>query len=131
MDARLTEALTLLHSGRPDLAFAQLSQITTTDPANAEAFSLLATACIRTQKLAEAEHAIQRAIELTPQNVDFYLTAANIEQDLGNLEASADLQGRHCACARALRRHITILVSCCLIWAALKTQATRFPRRFD
>ena len=91
MDARLAEALTSLHSGRPDLAFAQLSQITTTDPVNAEAYSLLATACVRTQRLAEAQRAIQRAIELTPENADFYLTAANIEQDLGNLEASADL----------------------------------------
>ena len=91
MTARLSQARAALQSGRVDLAFKQLSQITLSEPANAEAFSLLAMANVGTRKLAEAQRAIQRAIEINPQNADFHLTAANIEQDLGHFDACVEL----------------------------------------
>ena len=62
MNLPLAEALASLQNGHADLAYEQLSAITFTDNANAEAFGLLATACVRTQQLAEA----QRAHEWTP-----------------------------------------------------------------
>ena len=50
MAALLADARTLLENGRIDLALQQLSQITATEPANAEAFGLLAFACVRAQR---------------------------------------------------------------------------------
>lgn len=91
MNSRLAEALASLQSGHVDLAYEQLSAITSADSANAEAFGLLATACVRSGKLAEAKRAIQRAIEINPVNADFHLTAANIEQDLGNPGVSVEI----------------------------------------
>ena len=91
MTARLKEAQASLQNGRFDVALQQLSQITSKEPTNAHAFSLLAMACVHTQKLPEAQQAIRRAIELSPQNADFHLTAANIEQDCGHLDAAVAL----------------------------------------
>ena len=91
MMARISEARRSLQSGRPELAFTQLSQIVSAEPANAEAFSLLAMACVRTGRPSEAQQAIQRAIEINPQNADFHLTAANIEQDLGRFDTCEQL----------------------------------------
>ncbi len=91
MTARLSAARAALQAGQSELAFERLTQITSTEPSNAEAFSLLAMACVRLQKLDDARRAIQRAIELHPQNADFHLTAANIEQDLGHLDACVEL----------------------------------------
>lgn len=91
MTARLSQARAALQSGQVDLALTLLSQVTLSDPANAEAFSLLAMANVRTRKLADAQRAIQRAIDINPQNADFHLTAANIEQDLGHFNACVEL----------------------------------------
>ncbi len=91
MMADLGAARSALQSGRPELAFGQLAQITSSEPTNAEAFGLLATASVQMGKLNEAQSAIKRSLELQPQNADFHLTAANIEQDLGHLEASVAL----------------------------------------
>lgn len=89
--AHLASARTLLQSGRIELALTQLSQIVAAEPANAEAFSLLAMARVRSGTLPEARGAIRRAIVLDSRNADYHLTAANIEQDLGNLDASVEI----------------------------------------
>lgn len=91
MTVRLDAARSTLQSGKAELAFEQLVLITSTEPTNAEAFSLLAMACVRLRKLDEARRAIQRALLLHPQNADFHLTAANIEQDLGHFDACVAL----------------------------------------
>ncbi len=91
MTARLNEARSSLQHGRIEEALQQLSKITSAEPANAEAFSLLAMANVGAKKLAEAQRAIAYAIELHPQNADYHLTAANIEQDRGNLPAAVEL----------------------------------------
>ena len=91
MTARLTVARTSLQHGRIEEALLQLSKITSAEPANAEAFSLLAMANVGAQKLAEAQRAIARAIAIHPQNADYHLTAANIEQDRGNLSAAVEI----------------------------------------
>ena len=94
MKARLADARTALQSGRVDLALQQLAHITSTEPANAEAFGLLAMANVRAQKFSDAQRAIRRALELGPANADFLLIAANIEQDLGQLDAAVELLQR-------------------------------------
>ncbi len=91
MTARLAEARASLQSGRIEPALQQLSQITAAEPANAEAFSLLAMANVHARKLADAKRAIERAVALDPQNADYLLTAANVEQDLGQLDAAVEL----------------------------------------
>ena len=91
MAALLADARILLENGRIDLALQQLSQITATEPANAEAFGLLAFACVRAQRLPDAQRAIRRAIEISPEHPDFYLAAANIEQDLGKPDVAVKL----------------------------------------
>ena len=91
MTALLSQAQTSLQSGRADLAAQQLTRITASEPNNADAFALLAMACVRMQKLPDARRAIRRAIEISPMSADFHLTAANIEQDLGNLDGSVAL----------------------------------------
>jgi protein O-GlcNAc transferase len=94
MTAPLDEARSLLQRGQVEPALHRLLQITGANPANAEAFSLLAMANVHARKLPDARHAILRAIEISPQNADFYLTAANIEQDVGQLEAAIALLRR-------------------------------------
>ncbi|MBC7622057.1 MAG: tetratricopeptide repeat protein [Aeromicrobium sp.] len=94
MTARLNAARGALHAGRTEQAIGQLAQITSTEPANAEAFSLLAVGYVRIAKLGEAQQAMTRALALHPHNADYHLTAANIAQDLGHLEASVALLGR-------------------------------------
>ena len=84
MKARLADARTALQSGRVDLALQQLAHITSTEPANAEAFGLLAMANVQARKFSDAQRAIRRALELGPANAEFLLIAANIEQDLGH-----------------------------------------------
>ena len=91
MTARLRQAQAALQDGRADLAVTQLSQIVLKEPSNAEAFCLLAMANGRLRKLTAAQRAIQRALDLNPQNADYHLTAANIEQDLGNIDTCVEL----------------------------------------
>ena len=91
MNTALAQARASLQNGRFELASQQLSQITSVAPANAEAFGLLAMACVHTRRLLDAQRAIRRAIELDPPNADFHLTAANIEQDLGQIDAAIAL----------------------------------------
>jgi len=92
--ALLNQARSSLQTGSTELALQQLSTLTAADPANAEAFGLLAMASVRAGKLAAAQTAVRRAIELEPQNADFCLTAANIEQDLGKLDGAVELLQR-------------------------------------
>jgi predicted O-linked N-acetylglucosamine transferase (SPINDLY family) len=89
--ASLAAARTSLQAGRIELAITQLSGIVTADPANAEAYSLLAMARVRSGELNDARSAIRRAIELDSGNADYHLTGANIEQDLGHLDACVEI----------------------------------------
>ena len=57
MTARLDEARTALQSGHIDSALRQLSQITSAEPVNADAFSLLAMASVHAKKLPDAQRA--------------------------------------------------------------------------
>ena len=91
MTTRLTDARAALQNGHVDVALQQLLRITSAEPANADAFSLLAMANVHAKKLPDAQRAIRRAIELSPKNADFHLTAANIAQDLGQLDVAAEL----------------------------------------
>jgi protein O-GlcNAc transferase len=91
MSKNLEQARATLQSGQIDTALGQLLQITAAEPDNASAFSLLAMANVHAKKLPDAQRAIQRAIALAPQNVDFHLTAANIEQDMGKIDAAIAL----------------------------------------
>ena len=91
MAAQLAEARTSFQNGQIELALQQLLQITSAEPTNAEAFSLLAMACVRSRNLPDAQRAIRRAIALTPQNAGFHLIAANIEQDLDQPAAAVEL----------------------------------------
>ncbi len=94
MNTPLIEARTSLQSGKTELALQQLSTLTAIEPTNAEAFSLLAMANVRTGKLVAAQTSMRRAMDLDPQNADFHLTAANIEQDLGKLDGAVELLRR-------------------------------------
>ena len=87
----LSQAAELLQSGKIDEAILQVARISQEQPANADAFSWLAIANIRARKFHDAQRAMQQAIELNPGNSGFYLTAANIEQDLTNLPAAVEL----------------------------------------
>ena len=91
MTTQLDQARTSLQSGNTELALQQLLRLTTAEPANAEAFGLLAMASARAGKLAAAQTGIRRAMALDPQNTDFCLTAANIEQDLGKFDVAVAL----------------------------------------
>ena len=91
MTTQLDQARTSLQSGNTELALQQLLRLTTAEPANAEAFGLLAMASARAGKLAAAQTGIRRAMALDPQNADFCLTAANIEQDLGKFDVAVAL----------------------------------------
>ena len=52
MTARLADARASLQGGHVELALQQLAHITMTEPANAEAFSLLAMASVHARKSA-------------------------------------------------------------------------------
>ncbi|MEO8384583.1 MAG: tetratricopeptide repeat protein [Betaproteobacteria bacterium] len=91
MTAHLSEARTLLQSGQTNLAAQRLAHITAAEPRNAEAFALLATAFVRMQRLPDAQRSIRCAIALNRESADFLLTAANIEQDLGNPQSAVEL----------------------------------------
>ncbi len=87
----LAQATALLQSGRIDEALKQLTRITQTGAGNADAFGWLAIAYSRNREPERASQSIQRAIELSPANAGFYMTAANIQQDVGNLDAAVGL----------------------------------------
>ncbi|MEQ1518254.1 MAG: tetratricopeptide repeat protein [Usitatibacteraceae bacterium] len=91
MTASLAEARAMLQGGHDAAALRTLLEITSKTPADADAFRLLAMAFVRAQKFADAQRAMQRALALQPQNAEFHLTAANIEQDLGRLDAAVGL----------------------------------------
>ncbi len=87
----LSQAVAKLQSGKTEEALRQLSEVTVTQPGNAEGFAWLAIASTRVRQFEPAQRAIQRAIELSPMNPGYYMTAANIQQDLGNLDAAVGL----------------------------------------
>ena len=87
----LAQATALLQSGRIDEALKQLTRITQTSAGNADAFGWLAIAHSRNREPERALLAIQRAINLSPANAGFYMTAANIQQDLHKLDAAVEL----------------------------------------
>ena len=87
----LSQAVSLLQSGRVDEALKHLSQLSSVQPVNADVFSWLAVANVRARRFQDAQRAIERAIQISPANAGFYLTAANIQQDLGNLPNAVEL----------------------------------------
>ncbi|MEP7154196.1 MAG: tetratricopeptide repeat protein [Betaproteobacteria bacterium] len=87
----LQQAVASLQAGNVDNALAQLTTLASQPAAPVETFSWLAIANVRAQRLPDAARAIQRAIALAPGNANFYLTAANIQQDLGDLSSAVDL----------------------------------------
>ena len=87
----LAEAVALLQNAQVDDAIRHLTRLTSTPPPNADAYRWLAIAHTRTRDFEKAQRAIKTAIEINPVNADYFLTAANIEQDLGNLQAAVDL----------------------------------------
>ena len=87
----LAEAVALLQNAQVDAAIRHLTRLTSTPPPNADAYRWLAIAHTRTRDFEKAQHAIKTAIEINPANADYFLTAANIEQDLGNLTAAVEL----------------------------------------
>ena len=91
MPNKMADAVALLQSGQLEDARRNLSAVTIDEPTNSDAFRWLAIAHARARDFNQAKRAIHGAIEINPANVDFYLTAANIEQDLGNLQVAADL----------------------------------------
>ncbi len=91
MPVTLQQAVGMLQSGQIDAAREHLSRLASAPPMNAETFRWLAIANVRAREFSGAQWAIQRAIELNPVQADFYLTAANIEQDLGNIPGAIAL----------------------------------------
>ena len=91
MPNKMADAVALLQSGQVEDARRKLAEVASDEPTNSEVFRWLAIAHARARDFNQAKRAIHTAIEINPANVDFYLTAANIEQDLGNLQAAAHL----------------------------------------
>ena len=87
----LAEALALLQSGRVDDAIRQLTRLASMPPPNADVLRWLAIAHARARDFEKAQLAIKAAIEINPAKADFFLTAANIQQDLGNLSTAVEL----------------------------------------
>ncbi len=91
MTNTLAKAVALLQSGHIEDATRQLARLASTSPPNADVYRWLAIAHVRTRNFRKAQLAIKTAIEINPASADFLLTAANIEQDLGNPAAAIDL----------------------------------------
>lgn len=91
MTPALSQALASLQGGQVEQAVVQLNRIVASAPGDAEAHGWLAIGLARMRQWPKAEAAIQRALQLRPAQVSFYLTAANIQQDLGRLEAAVEL----------------------------------------
>ena len=87
----LAKAVALLQSGRIEEATIQLARITQSDARNADAFAWLAIVHSRNCQHQPAQQAIERAIALSPGNAGYYMTAANIQQDLGRLDVAVGL----------------------------------------
>lgn len=87
----LQQAIATLQSGKVAEALPQLEALASQPTANADTFSWLAIAFVRAQQFTDAANAIQRAIALAPGNAGLYLTAANIQQDRGDLPGAIEL----------------------------------------
>ena len=87
----LQQAVATLQTGNVDNALLQLENLASQPAAPTETFSWLAIANAHARKFPDATRAIQRALALAPGNAGFYLTAANIQQDMGDLTAAVDL----------------------------------------
>lgn len=84
---QIQAAKTQLQQGHALGASQTLERLVAAQPAHAEGWNLLALAYAKTNRLPAAREAIAAALKLAP-SAGMYLTAANIEQDLGALDSA-------------------------------------------
>jgi tetratricopeptide (TPR) repeat protein len=77
---KLASAAVLIQAGKLDAAEAQLWEVLTQHPENAEALNLLGSIRLRQKRFAEAETLLHRAVSLAPQLMPSYLNLARVFQ---------------------------------------------------
>ena len=80
-----------LNIGRPDLALQAVNEIRDESPGAGEAMTVAGIALIRMQQYRVARLALERALKLSPNQVETVVTLAELNLDLGNTQRGSEL----------------------------------------